>query len=46
MVREVFGMRAQVVPDPVSGAPMVLPVGRHHVAAGAVGLAGPLASTV
>jgi iron complex transport system ATP-binding protein len=31
MVHEVFGMRCRVVPDPVSGAPMVLPVGRHHV---------------
>ncbi|MEZ0492229.1 ABC transporter ATP-binding protein [Kineococcus sp. TBRC 1896] len=31
-VREVFGMASQVVPDPVSGRPMVLPVGRHHCA--------------
>ena len=34
-VREVFGMESQVVPDPVSGRPMVLPIGRHHVVAGA-----------
>ena len=29
-VEEVFGMRSQVVVDPVSGKPMVLPIGRHH----------------
>ena len=26
----VFGMRCQIVLDPVSGTPMVLPIGRHH----------------
>lgn len=31
MVADVFGMQAQVVDDPVSGTPLVLPVGRHHV---------------
>ena len=31
MVRDVFGMAARVVHDPVSGSPLVLPVGRHHV---------------
>jgi iron complex transport system ATP-binding protein len=30
MVTEVFGMPCQVVPDPVSGTPMVVPIGRHH----------------
>lgn len=30
VVREVFGMPSQVVTDPVSGRPMVLPIGRHH----------------
>ena len=30
-VREVFGLESRVVPDPVSGRPMVLPIGRHHV---------------
>jgi iron complex transport system ATP-binding protein len=34
-VREVFGLESRVVPDPVSGKPMVLPLGRHHVAAAA-----------
>lgn len=29
-VAEVFGMRSQVVADPVSGKPLVLPIGRHH----------------
>lgn len=33
VVREVFGLESRVEPDPVSGAPMVLPIGRHHVAA-------------
>jgi iron complex transport system ATP-binding protein len=31
LIREVFGLDALVVPDPVSGAPIVLPRGRHHV---------------
>lgn len=30
MVRDVFGMAARVVPDPVSGTPLVLPIGRHR----------------
>ncbi|WP_051298069.1 ABC transporter ATP-binding protein [Brevibacterium album] len=29
-VEEVFGLRSRVVPDPVSGRPLVLPLGRHH----------------
>lgn len=29
-VREVFGMNCQVVPDVVSGTPLVVPIGRHH----------------
>jgi iron complex transport system ATP-binding protein len=33
VVREVFGMESQVIPDPVSGKPIVLPIGRHHVRA-------------
>ncbi|WP_375389924.1 ABC transporter ATP-binding protein [uncultured Amnibacterium sp.] len=31
-VREVFGLESRVVPDPVSGKPLVLPIGRHHAA--------------
>ncbi|WP_448631710.1 ABC transporter ATP-binding protein [Cellulomonas soli] len=30
LVAEVFGLQAQVVPDPVSGTPLVVPIGRHH----------------
>ncbi|UPO76118.1 ABC transporter ATP-binding protein [Arthrobacter sp. Helios] len=30
LVRDVFGLDASVIPDPVSGTPMVVPVGRHH----------------
>lgn len=30
MVQEVFGMQSQVIDDPVSGKPIVLPIGRHH----------------
>jgi iron complex transport system ATP-binding protein len=30
LVAELFGMSARVIPDPVSGTPLVLPIGRHH----------------
>jgi iron complex transport system ATP-binding protein len=30
VVHEVFGLRSQVIGDPVSGKPLVLPIGRHH----------------
>ncbi len=33
-VREVFGIASKVVPDPVSGAPLVMPIGRHRVQLG------------
>jgi iron complex transport system ATP-binding protein len=29
-VADVFGLASRVVPDPVSGTPMVVPIGRHH----------------
>jgi len=32
-VAEVFGLASRVVPDPVSGTPMVVPIGRHRAAA-------------
>ena len=32
LVREVFGLESRVLPDPVSGAPLIIPVGRHHAA--------------
>ncbi len=31
LVQDVFGMRSSVIPDPVSGKPLMLPIGRHHV---------------
>ncbi|MDP9820276.1 ABC transporter ATP-binding protein [Nocardioides massiliensis] len=31
-VRTVFGLECHVMPDPTSGRPMVLPLGRHHAA--------------
>jgi iron complex transport system ATP-binding protein len=31
-VRDVFGLDNVVVPDPTTGKPLVLPLGRHHVA--------------
>jgi len=34
LVEEVFGMPSQVQPDPVTGRPMVVPIGRRHCADG------------
>ncbi|MCK3770712.1 ABC transporter ATP-binding protein [Microbacterium aerolatum] len=31
LIEEVFGMANQITTDPVSGKPMVTPIGRHHV---------------
>ncbi|MGO2518810.1 MAG: ABC transporter ATP-binding protein [Microbacterium sp.] len=31
LVEEIFGMANQITTDPVSGKPMVTPIGRHHV---------------
>lgn len=31
-VRAVFGLDSQVITDPVSGRPLMIPIGRHHVA--------------
>ncbi len=33
-VRAVFGLDCQVASDPVTGTPMVIPIGRHHGATG------------
>ena len=30
VVRDVFGLDNQVITDPMSGTPLVLPAGRHH----------------
>ncbi len=32
-VQAVFGLESVVIPDPTSGAPLVLPLGRHHTGA-------------
>jgi len=32
LVDEVFDVRCQITPDPVSGTPMVIPISRHHPA--------------
>ncbi|WP_460370283.1 ABC transporter ATP-binding protein, partial [Actinocorallia lasiicapitis] len=34
-VEEVFDLRCQVAPDPVSGTPLIIPIGRHHGDVGA-----------
>jgi iron complex transport system ATP-binding protein len=31
LVRDVFGLESRVIPDPVSGTPLVIPIGRHHI---------------
>lgn len=33
LVRSVFGLESRVIPDPVSGTPLIIPIGRHHTAA-------------
>jgi iron complex transport system ATP-binding protein len=30
IIREVFGIAAEVAIDPISGTPMIVPIGRHH----------------
>jgi iron complex transport system ATP-binding protein len=32
-VRQVFGLESRVITDPISGRPIMLPVGRHRMAA-------------
>lgn len=32
-VRTVFGIDSRVIPDPITGKPLMLPIGRHHVIA-------------
>lgn len=34
LVYSVLGLRAQVIADPVSGTPLIVPIGRHHAAGG------------
>ncbi|MFI0235639.1 ABC transporter ATP-binding protein [Streptomyces sp. NPDC016845] len=33
LVEKVFGLRSAVVPDPASGTPLIVPMGRHHISA-------------
>ena len=32
LVLDVFGLASRVVPDPVAGTPLIIPLGRHHAA--------------
>ncbi|MGF7047984.1 ABC-type cobalamin/Fe3+-siderophores transport system ATPase subunit [Paenibacillus sp. DS2015] len=31
LVKDIFGLDCSVIEDPISGSPMVLPIGRYHV---------------
>ncbi|WP_127534273.1 ABC transporter ATP-binding protein [Paenibacillus kobensis] len=31
LVKDIFGMDSTVIQDPVSGTPLIVPIGRHHV---------------
>lgn len=33
LVRNVFNLESRVIPDPISGTPLIIPIGRHHVPA-------------
>ncbi|MFF2346324.1 ABC transporter ATP-binding protein [Pseudarthrobacter sp. NPDC058119] len=33
LVKDVFGLESRVIPDPVSGTPLILPIGRHRAGA-------------
>ena len=33
LVSDVFGLQSRVIPDPVSGTPLIIPIGRHHATA-------------
>ena len=39
LVRDVFRLESRVVPDPVSGTPLIIPIGRHHATATATATA-------
>ncbi|MFC4321755.1 ABC transporter ATP-binding protein [Litchfieldia salsa] len=30
LIEDIFGLRCTVIPDPISGSPSVIPIGRHH----------------
>ncbi|GAA3018816.1 ABC transporter ATP-binding protein [Streptosporangium longisporum] len=45
IVRAVFGLDSRIIVDPVSGRPLMLPIGRHHVRSRPVPSAGPADAT-
>jgi iron complex transport system ATP-binding protein len=44
-VRAVFGLDSQVIPDPTSGKPLMLPIGRHHMTTPSADLVGTRSDT-
>ena len=44
LVQDVFGMRSTVIQDPVSGTPLVVPIGRHRSSGAIVTHAAPAAA--
>jgi iron complex transport system ATP-binding protein len=44
-VRAVFGLDSQVIPDPTSGKPLMLPIGRHHMTTPSADLVGRRSDT-
>ena len=30
LIKELYGLTCRVIPDPVSGGPMIVPIGRYH----------------
>jgi iron complex transport system ATP-binding protein len=45
LIRDVFGLDALVIPDPVSATPLILPRGRHHVLEGDAAATGSATAT-
>ncbi|MFI6284395.1 ABC transporter ATP-binding protein [Streptomyces sp. NPDC051018] len=43
-VRAVFGLDSRIIEDPVSGRPLMLPIGRHNVRHTEIGAPGPAAT--
>ncbi|MEU9123492.1 ABC transporter ATP-binding protein [Streptomyces sp. NPDC048506] len=37
LMRTVFGMDCRIIPDPVSGTPLIVPIGRHHCTTASTG---------
>ncbi len=46
LVREAFGLESRVITDPVSGMPLIVPLGRHHRAAPALSATAPSTTTL